>query len=852
MSASFSTVSRIAIKDLRGSARHFTIFIFSLILGVTAIATIGLLLSSAQRGIANNADSLLGGDILVRTLYNPMSDEAKAYMQSKGNTLEYAGLRTMARVATPDNNDPQAINSQIAELKAVPDTYPLAGEFVTQPRMDYEALYGKQNNAYGTAVEQELLDVLNLSLGDNIYVGEQLFAIRAVITSEPDRLGANYSLGPRIMISRDALQDTGLVQYGSLINYVMLLRADEGINVAAVEDELMNTYNNGGFQMRTNNDAAPGLKRALDRLGMFLTFAALSTLLIGGVGIANATKNYLSTRLLSVARLKCLGATQKDVLWIYSVQLCILCISSIIIAIILAIITHQTILAVFKESLPIPADENLSFFPLIIATAYGTLTTILFAAPALVSAVKTRATTLLRYSAVQHSIILHYSPALITLLIGIILGIIILTVYFVNNLILSGVFFCAFIISALIFWVIAYGIKRICQTLSGKRHMSVSNRMALKNLSRTGAITTSFSISLGLSLTLMTALAIIALNFYQQLRYQPPEMAPDFFLIDVQPSQYDKLNADIISKQGVTSLNLTPMIRGRITKLNDAPLTADMVDPKVRWALQGERGITFRDAPPDNNILTEGTWWQEGYEGEPLVSFGAELAEGMGIRLNDKLTFNVLGRNITARVASLRDINWTTLQMNFGIILSPNALADFTPMYIGTVHIDDAYEMDVLRDLLKDYPSISVIRIKETLKRVSGLFGSVALLILVVAALTIIAGIFVIFGSLGSSVRSRAYESMLLNVLGQSRQSIRGIILREMSWLCIVGIGFALLLGTILSYTLADIMRLPTWLFIPEIYIGALIFGVILIIGLSQWLIRVISASRPIDFLRNE
>ncbi len=852
MSASFSTLSRIAIRDLRGSARHFSIFIFSLILGVMAIAAIGLLLSSAQRGIANNADSLLGGDILVRTLYEPMPDDAKAYMQSKGDTLEYATLRTMARVAEPDKNNTDAINSQIAELKAVPDTYPLAGEFVTEPSLSYDALYGKQGEQYGTAVEKELLSVLGLALGDSIFIGEQLFELRAIIETEPDRLGANYSLGPRLMISRDALQDTGLVRYGSMINYIMLLKADAGTNVNAVEKALMDEYNNGSFQMRTNDDAAPGLKRALDRLGMFLTFAALSTLLIGGVGIANATKNYLSTRLLSVARLKCLGATQKDALWIYAIQLSVLCIISVAIAIALAVAAQQTILTVFKDSLPIPADGSLSAFPVIVAVAYGILTTILFAAPALLSAVKTRATTLLRYSAVQHAVRLQFSAALMLLLIAIIIGIIALTIYFVDNLILTAIFFGAFGASAAAFWLVAYLVKRICRNVAGGQSLSVSNRMALKNLSRKGAITTSFSLSLGLSLTLMTALAIIAINFYQQLRYQPPEQAPDFFLIDIQPYQYEQIQSDISSKEGVTSLNLTPMIRGRITQLNGKPLTPAMVDPKVRWALQGERGITFRNDPPDNNSLAEGEWWEEGYDGEPLVSFGAELAEGMGIKMGDRLTFNVLGQNITARVASLREINWTTLQMNFGIILSPNALADFTPMYIGTVHIDDAYEMDVLRDLLQDYPSVSVIRIKETLKRVSGLFGSVALLILVVAALTVIAGIFVIFGSLGSSLRSRAYESMLLNVLGQSRQAIRGIVLREMFWLCLVGVSFALLLGTLLSYALADIMSLPAWLFIPEIYIGAIIFGIVLVAGLSQWLIRVISASRPIDFLRNE
>jgi putative ABC transport system permease protein len=852
MSAPLHTLWRISLRDLRGSARHFTVFICSLILGVASIATIGLLLASAERGIDNNADALLGGDLLVQTLYKPMPQDAKDYMAQHGDTLEYASLRTMARVANPTagNGD---ITSQIAELKAVPKTYPLAGEFLTQPALSYDALYSKIDGHYGAAVEKELLSILGVQHGDIIMLGEQSFSIRATIISEPDRLGANYSLGPRIMIADSALTDTGLVQFGSLINYTMLLKVAKVQDSKAIEKTLMDKYNKGSFQVRSNDDAAPGLKRALERLGMFLTFAALSTLLIGGVGIANATQNYLSTRLVSIARFKCLGATRSDVLWIYAIEIFLLSAASIICAIIMAVALQQGILYFFKDALPIPADGTITLFPIAAAIGYGILTTLLFATPALTSATATRATTLLRYNAVQHGVAIRFSLPLIIMLVIISAAIIVLTVYFVGkNAQLTGIFFAAFIVSALIFWLMAYGLKRLAARFATHSNMSISTRIALKNLARKGAITSSFSLSLGLSLTLVVALAIIAINFYQQFRYQPPEEAPDFFLIDIQDYQHQQLAEDVTSKQGVTSLNLTPMVRGRITELNGKPLKPEMVDPKVRWALQGERGITFSDTPPENNTLTQGQWWEKDYNGEPLVSFGDELAEGMGIKLGDVMTFNVLGQNINARVANLRDINWTTLQMNFGIILSPNALTDINAMHIGTVHVDDAHEMTVLRDLLQDYPSVTVIRIKETLKRAAELFGSIATLILVVAGLTVIAGVFVIFGSLSSTLRNRAYESVLLNVLGQSKRNIRHIIIREMTILCMVGVSCSLLLGTLLSQILASTMRLPQWLVIHEIYVAVCLFAAAVVWGLSYWLIRVISARRPIDFLRNE
>lgn len=850
--AGLSTLTRIATRDLRGNARHFVIFLFSLILGTATIATVGLLLSSAQQGIKNDADGLLGGDILVRTLYQSPPKEAKDYMVAQGKWLEYSTLRTMARVANERPDKPNSINAQIAELKSVPPSYPLAGSFTTNPSLEYDALYHAQNGIYGAAVEQELLSLLELSIGDAIMVGEQRFTIRAIITNEPDRLGANYSLGPRIMIAEEALQATGLVQFGSMINYVNVVKLNDATRLADVESMLMETHNNGSFQLRTTENAAPGLKRALDRLGLFLTFAAIATLLIGGIGIANATKSYLSSRLLTIARFKCLGTTQKETLWIYTIQMGLLCLTSIIIGLGFAILIQQAILSFFANSLPVATDNVISATPLLIAAAYGICTTLLFSAPALVSAVKTSPTALLRHSAVQQSVQLVMTPGLIAICLLGFAAIIILTIIFVDNLMLTLVFFAAFSAAALAFYGLAALIKHSSKRFSNSQNRSIATRMALKNLARPHAMTTSFSLSLGLSLTLMAALGIIAANFYQQLRYSPPEEAPDFFLVDIQPHQYEAFRDDINSRTGVDTLELMPMIRGRITELNGKPLTAEMVDPKVRWALQGERGITFSDTPPDNNGITEGEWWPKNYAGEPLVSFGDELAEGMGIKVDDVMTFNVGQQMIHARVASLREIDWTTLQMNFGIILSPNAMPDMPPLYLGTVHINDAEEINVLRHLLTHYPSISVIRIKATLKRVSELFGSVATLILAVGGLTIIAGICVIFGSLGTTLRNRAYESMLLNVLGQTRRAIRHIVTREMAYLCVSGVVLALAMGSLISYVLADLMRLPRWLVIPDIYIGGIALAVILVIGLSHWLIRTISTARPIDFLRNE
>ncbi len=841
----------IALRDLRGSARHFVVLLLSLVLGVGSIAAVGLLLASAKGGIERDSKGLLGGDMMVRTLYEPVSDEAKAWLAQRGEVLEYASLRTMAR-RTVAAKSPDAINAQIAELKAVPPEWPLAGTFKTDPMLEHSALYRMHDGHYGAAVEPELLRILEMEVGEHITLGKINVVIRAIITHEPDRLGANYSLGPRVMISREALQASGLSGYGSMTNYALLTLLGEQYEVSNVSDALMEQFDDGGYQLRTYENAAPGIRRALNRLGLFLTFAAITTLLIGGIGIANAAQSYLSSRMMNIARLKCLGATCRDVTIIYGMQLALLVCVGIMVGLGVAVAVYMSLLGIIAGVLPLPLMETLFVKPLLAAAGYGLLAALMATIPVLAGAITMPATHLLRSATMQQRAGLRLSWPVIICCIGGFTAMMVLTGIYAENIRLTQIFFGALLVAGLVCYGLARLIIVITRRLSFSDTLSLPNRLAMSNMARPGAMTTSFTLSLGLSLTLVVTLGIVAANFYQQLRYAPPELAPDFFVIDIQPYQYDEFVADISAQSGVTKLALTPMVRGRITHRNDEILTPDMVEDRVRWALQGERGITYMEEAPDNSIITDGEWWPADYAGEPLISFADELAKGMGIAVGDTMTFNVNGREVEARVASLREIDWSSLQMNFSIIMTPGVFPDTPPLYIGTIYAENAYETAVLRHLLKAHPSISVIRLKDALAQVAGLFGAIATLILIVASLAIIAGILVIIGSLGSGLRQRAYEGILLNVLGQTHRAIGRVVLREIAYLTVGGTFLALLLGSALSYALIDIMLLPRWLFIAPIYVATLVLAAMLVGGLTFWLIRRMSVMRPMHYLRNE
>jgi putative ABC transport system permease protein len=280
-------------------------------------------------------------------------------------------------------------------------------------------------------------------------------------------------------------------------------------------------------------------------------------------------------------------------------------------------------------------------------------------------------------------------------------------------------------------------------------------------------------ISLGLGVTLLAAVAQIEGNVAGQVDRRVAEEAPSFFFVDIQPNQLEPFLETARAISGVSDVRSVPSLRGRISAVDGVPSEdVQMVDPDEGWVLRGDRGLTYATEPPSNSPVVAGEWWPADYDGPPLVSFEDEAAAGLGLEVGDTITVNVLGRDITAEIASLRRIDWSTFQINYIMIFSPNTLRAAPHTHLATAEAAGAADSELFRAVTDRFPNITVIRVKEAMELFDKLLGQVATAIRAASAVTLLAGLIVLAGAIAAGHRRRVRESVVLKVIGATRRQI--------------------------------------------------------------------------------
>ena len=350
----WSLALRLAARELRGGLAGFRIFLACLMLGVAAIGGVGSLAASVGAGIAADARDVLGGDIELRLLYRPASDEQRAFFARFGAVSEARELRAMARAAADD-----AGRRLLVELKTVDGAYPLYGATALDPPLPLAAALERRDGVWGAVADRALLERLGLRPGDRLRVGDLDYRIAAVLQREPDRGAGLFSLGPRLMAASDSLAATGLIQPGSLITYDYRLRLPAGGDPDAFAAAVRQAWPSAGWRIRGLDEAAPGLKRFVDRTALFLTLVGLATLLVGGIGVANAVRAYLAGKAATIATLKCLGAPGGLVLQTYLMLVMLLAAGGVVAGLVVAALTPPGLSALLERSLGVHARFGL-------------------------------------------------------------------------------------------------------------------------------------------------------------------------------------------------------------------------------------------------------------------------------------------------------------------------------------------------------------------------------------------------------------------------------------------------------------------------------------------------------------
>lgn len=832
---------RLAARELRGGLRGFRVFLACLTLGVAAIAAVGSVSAAFVAGLAGDARTLLGGDVELRLVHRPATAEQRAWLERSATVSDVVWLRAMAR--TPDG-----ARRSLVEIKAVDDAYPLYGTVGLEPDRPLAALLAEEGGLWGAAVDPLILERLQLKVGDTIRLGDGSFRIAAAITREPDASANAFVFGPRVMLAPGGLAATGLIQPGSLAAYEYRLRLPAGTAPGPWIEALKAAFPDAGWRIRDFNNASPAVQQFIDRVTLFLTLVGLTALLVGGVGVGNSVRAYLAGRVRTIAVLKCLGAPARLVFATYLVQVMALAGLGIAVGLALGALAPPIVAWGFGDRLPVPARVGVYPLPLLLAAAFGVLTALSFSLWPLARARVLAAATLFRdivapgpsWPGAGYALA---TAAAIAALAG-------LAVVSAQDRKIALWFVVGAAGTFIAFHVLAWGVAALARRAG--RPPWPGLRLALANLHRPGAPTASVMLSLGLGLTVLVAIALIEGNMTRQLKESLPEAAPTFFFIDIQPDQVATFEAIVAGFPGVAPPERVPSLRGRITRLNGAPVEAATVAPEAQWAVRSERGLTYAARVPQGSRVVDGAWWPADYRGPPLVSFDADLARGMGLKVGDTMTINVLGREMTARIANLRKIEWATLGINFAIVFAPGALDGAPQTHLATVAVPPELEEPLQRAVTERLPNVSAIRVKDALQRVADLVAKIGEAVRLTAGVTLLAGTLVLAGAIAAGHRRRVYDAVVLKVLGATRLDVTRAFLLEYGLLGLVTAAVAAVIGSIAAWlVLTQVMR-AEWTFLPGAVLATAVLAtaITVVAGLAgTW--RALGA-RAAPLLRND
>jgi putative ABC transport system permease protein len=831
---------RLARRELRGGIRGLRVFLACLILGVTAIAAIGSLAASVAAGIKLDARKLLGGDAEARLAYRPADPAERKFLAQSGTVSEIATMRAMAR--TTDGN-----RRSLIELKAVDTAYPLYGGVTLSPTQSLTTALGRQNGIFGAAVDPAILTRLGIEIGDNIKIGDAVLQPRAIIDRVPDAATGGLIFGPPILISAEALAQTGLIQPGALVSYHYRLRLPPGTDAAGWTKTARTAFPEAGWQIRSFDEASPALERLIDRVALFLTLVGLTALLVGGVGIGNAVSGYIKTKTATIATLKCLGASNRLVLMAYFAQILVLAVLGIAMALLLGSLAPAIAAPFLKSVLPVSLRIAVYPAPLALAGLFGLLTTLVFSLWPLAGIGRVPAAALFRDTVDRARRRVPAAALGASLLL--VLGLAALAVASAQDRTIALWFVAGALAAFALFRVAGEAIIILAKGLRRPRRPTL--RLALTNLHRPGAPTAQTVLSLGIGLTVLVAVTLVESNLAREVDTRLPAAAPAFFFIDIQPGQRAGFG-EIVHATSGARFDEVPMMRGRITRLNGIPVEQAAVAPEAQWALRSDRGLTYATSLPAGSRLVAGNWWPPSYDGPPLVSFDASLAQGMGLKVGDSLSVNLLGREITAKIANLRSIDWERLGINFAMVFAPGTLESAPQSFLAAVYLPQAEEEGLARAITERYPNVSAIHVREALAAVDRIIAMIGEAVRLTALVTLAAGILVLGSAVAAGHHRRVYDTVVLKVLGATRGVITRAFLIEYGALGALAALISSVVGTTAAYFLVTRLMKIEWVLPPAPLLGTVALATLLTLALGfvgTW--RALGA-KPALYLREE
>ena len=818
---------KIAMRDLLGDRRGFGIFIACIIIGVAAIAGVSSLSFSLAQGLSREGRTILGGDASISLMSRALTQEQRNYLSARGSLSELSLLRAMAHHASGETS--------VIEIKAIdPATYPAFGVITLNPELPLADALAEKQGIYGLVAETTLLTRLEIKLGDIITIGDKRFEIRSTLINEPDKLAGGIGFGPRVFMTRSALEASGLATPGAIIRNLTRIRLAGNPSDQEVKNfhsEINSAFPNAGWEIRTRDAVSPQFSRNLERFTQLLSLIALTALISGGAGVANSVREFTERKRTQFAILKALGASGSQVFAIALIQITIAGLIATLLGLTLGSLIPIFTANWLHQISDLPFTPSVNFQGILTGGCYGLLVTFIFAVIPLGRIHEMPVSRLLR----EDDQVLHLwrysilSAFAAFLLAG-------LTLFSASDLKLGFIYIVSvFLIFASLraaSWAIIFALKKFARPNNSRL------RLALANIWRPKSIAPSLIISAGLTQTLLIALALVEGAVHHELIRADSSEIPNFFFLDIPKTQTEAFNEFLKTTVPDAHIEHVPMMRGRIIELKGKPLDRYKIADEAKWVLEGDRGITFSENLPNNSTLTEGAWWEKDYTGTPLVSLEQKVAEAFGLKIGDQIRVNVLGRDLVATVSNFRKVDWRSYAINFVMVFSPNAFkaAPYTELFTISYTAPSLSERDkkdaiLTRQTAKEFPNIVSIRVKDVLTAVDKIATQLAFAARAATVIALATAGLALTSAIISSQRARLYDTVIYKILGASRRWLMTVYALEFGLLGLVASMISLFAGLCFAYGLIKyIMK-----------IDFVIPGATLILILSGTLISIIA-----------
>jgi putative ABC transport system permease protein len=834
-------IAVMAAREMRASWRRLIFFFVCIAVGVGAIVALRSVIQSVRGALARETRALIASDVLV-TSNSPFRDpvrEAIAGEQAAGRVTAVSEAAEIATMVRPAARATRA--TKMVELRAVQPSFPFYGTVTMQEGTYSHALLAGR----GALVRPELLAQLNLRVGDALLIGKETFQIRGVIATEPGRSLGAFSLGPRVLIDHADLPATGLLSFGSRANFQLLLKGPQP-TIRELGDNLQKAFANQFVRSRGYWQNQDRIGENLSRAENYLSLVGLVILILGGIGVSSVTRVFVEQKIRSIAILKCVGGTSGKVLAVYLVQVVLLGLVGSLLGVALALAVVSAVPSFVGSAAAdmLQVDYGLSMSAAGQGVAVGLLVSVLFSVVPLLEVRRVKPSLLLRNDATRTGGIdwLKWSVAVAVgaALVGV-------AAWQAGSLRVGLLLSGGFVATAVVLHACGVALVWAIQPLRYARSFPL--RQAVLHMVRPGNQTRVILLAVGLGAFFILGVRSLQANLLRDFAIQAGPDAPDMFLVDIQPGQRDQVAAMADQANGARPApRPIPVLRARVVAVKGATVALENYEQvRGRSGLSREFTVTYRDQREANEQVIAGRWWEDPASPGVEVSIEEGLLDRWPIGIGDEMTFDVLGRQVTARVSSIRRVEWEDFRAGgFMFVFKPNAFEGAPHTYIASLRgpADADARAQLQAGLVSQFPNVSVIDLREILQTIQGIVDNVTLAVTVVGSLVLFSGALILVGAVSMTKFRRVYESAILKTLGASRRLITTMLLLEYGVLGAVA-GTVGALGAIaLSWAVARFALELPWQATPYLTLAG-------IVGTAAF-VAAVGVTASLDVLRHK